>query len=159
MAPCTHHGKCPVVEKFKKRGAVGVGYCSFVQKVKVEGKRDGEEKFSYLVMEKVQEEEEEEELEESGSVISSDDGDAAAVGRVVLAPLKRRGHVVVDVCVPVGIEEGTGEEKAVIKRMVLGRKTYGKEVYRVARKTRWGGLFPDLEIEDEVEGMEEEGGV
>ncbi|GMI48258.1 hypothetical protein TrCOL_g8978 [Triparma columacea] len=161
VAPCTHHGKCPVVEKFKKRGAVGVGYCSFVQKVKVEGKRDGEEKFSYLVMEKVQEEGEEEEVEElndseeSGSVVSSDDGDAAAVGRVVLAPLKRRGHVVVDVCVPVGIEEGTGEEKAVIKRMVLGRKTYGKEVYRVARKSRWGGLFPDLEIEEE----EEEGGM
>jgi ribosomal protein RSM22 (predicted rRNA methylase) len=60
-------------------------------------------------------------------------------------------------CVPTGVDY-SGAEVGEIKRQVIGKATYGKEVYRVARKARWGGLFPDLDMgddEDEEEVVDE----
>ncbi|KAI0068027.1 Rsm22-domain-containing protein [Artomyces pyxidatus] len=51
--------------------------------------------------------------------------------RVVFPPLKRSGHVILDVCAP----EGN------INRMTIP-KSQGKQPYYDARKARWGDIFP-----------------
>ncbi|KAJ2083379.1 37S ribosomal protein S22 [Coemansia sp. RSA 988] len=51
--------------------------------------------------------------------------------RIILPPIKKKGHVVLDVCVHDGpIERWTFT------------KSYDKNIYRDARKTSWGDLFP-----------------
>ena len=51
-------------------------------------------------------------------------------------PLKRKGHVIADVCAP----SGTVERRVVSKRKL---KTAGEgEAYKAARKSRWGDEWP-----------------
>ncbi|KAJ2786924.1 37S ribosomal protein S22 [Coemansia interrupta] len=51
--------------------------------------------------------------------------------RIVLPPIKRKGHVLVDMCTT----EGT------VERWVY-TKSHNKQAYRDARKASWGDLFP-----------------
>lgn len=51
--------------------------------------------------------------------------------RLIQPPLKKNGHVVMDIC------STSGE----IQRMVIP-KSQGKVAYRDARKAMWGDLFP-----------------
>ncbi|KAI9822198.1 MAG: 37S ribosomal protein S22 [Phylliscum demangeonii] len=51
--------------------------------------------------------------------------------RAILPPLKRSGHVILDVCTPAGQ----------LERWTVPR-SFGKEAYRDARKSRWGDLWP-----------------
>ncbi|KAI8319747.1 Rsm22-domain-containing protein [Martensiomyces pterosporus] len=53
--------------------------------------------------------------------------------RVVLPPLKRKGHVVVDVCT----------SKGKIERWTF-TKSHDKQAYRDSRKANWGDLFPHV---------------
>jgi ribosomal protein RSM22 (predicted rRNA methylase) len=56
-------------------------------------------------------------------------------GRIVRSPIKKRGHVVMDVCYPSGtlgrsvVSRGNGEGRVPV-------------FYRAARKAQWGGLYP-----------------
>jgi ribosomal protein RSM22 (predicted rRNA methylase) len=54
----------------------------------------------------------------------------AALPRVVLPPLKRKGHVTLDLCTPMGR----------IERWTVP-KSFSKQAYRDARKSRWGDLW------------------
>lgn len=51
--------------------------------------------------------------------------------RIIQTPLKRQGHVMLDVCTPAGTFE----------RWTVP-KSYGKQAYRDARKASWGDLWP-----------------
>ena len=51
--------------------------------------------------------------------------------RLIYAPVKRSGHVVLDACTPAGT----------IQRFVCSKRQ-GKQVYADARKARWGDAFP-----------------
>ncbi|KAF8466518.1 hypothetical protein JB92DRAFT_3102820 [Gautieria morchelliformis] len=57
--------------------------------------------------------------------------EAYAWPRVILPPLKRSGHVLIDAC----LANGT------ISRLTFPR-SQGKQIYYDARKARWGDLFP-----------------
>jgi ribosomal protein RSM22 (predicted rRNA methylase) len=62
--------------------------------------------------------------------------------RVIRAPLRRKGHISVDVCCSVPAKDGEGAE---LKRMVLSKGKLNKTLpgsYRVARKLPWGGVWP-----------------
>lgn len=50
--------------------------------------------------------------------------------RMVLQPIKRRGHIILDVCTPAGV----------IERWTVP-KSYGRIAFRDARKSRWGDLW------------------
>ncbi|KAA6408340.1 MAG: 37S ribosomal Rsm22 [Lasallia pustulata] len=50
--------------------------------------------------------------------------------RSVLPPLKRRGHIILDLCTPAGK----------IERWTIP-KSFGKQAYRDARKSQWGDLW------------------
>ncbi|KAK8204976.1 hypothetical protein IWZ01DRAFT_559391 [Phyllosticta capitalensis] len=50
--------------------------------------------------------------------------------RAILPPLKRRGHVLLDLCTPAGN----------LERWTVPR-SYGRQAYRDARKSRWGDLW------------------
>ncbi|KAK7536997.1 37S ribosomal protein-like protein Rsm22 [Phyllosticta citribraziliensis] len=50
--------------------------------------------------------------------------------RAILPPLKRRGHVLLDVCTPAGN----------LERWTVPR-SFGRQAYRDARKSRWGDLW------------------
>ncbi|KAJ3242108.1 37S ribosomal protein S22 [Chytriomyces hyalinus] len=49
--------------------------------------------------------------------------------RLILTPLKRKGHVLLDGCMPNGF----------IERRIISKRD-GKETYRIARKSVWGDL-------------------
>jgi ribosomal protein RSM22 (predicted rRNA methylase) len=53
-----------------------------------------------------------------------------ALPRLILPPLKRKGHIVLDVCTPSGTFE----------RWLVTRRN-GKQAYRDARKAKWGDLW------------------
>ncbi|KAK7551593.1 mitochondrial small ribosomal subunit Rsm22-domain-containing protein [Phyllosticta citricarpa] len=50
--------------------------------------------------------------------------------RMILSPLKKRGHVLLDVCTPAGN----------LERWTVPR-SFGRQAYRDARKSRWGDLW------------------
>ncbi|KAF2146378.1 uncharacterized protein K452DRAFT_294938 [Aplosporella prunicola CBS 121167] len=50
--------------------------------------------------------------------------------RLILPPLKRRGHIIMDMCTPAGR----------LERWTVPR-SFGKQAYRDARKARWGDLW------------------
>lgn len=50
--------------------------------------------------------------------------------RLVFTPMKRRGHIILDVCTPTGK----------IERWTVP-KSFGKQAYRDARKSQWGDLW------------------
>jgi ribosomal protein RSM22 (predicted rRNA methylase) len=66
-------------------------------------------------------------------------------GRIIRAPLKKKGHVYVDYCASVKDEEGT--ETGRIVRSTVSRAKSAKlapGMFLSSRKSRWGGLWPDL---------------
>ena len=90
-------------------------------------------------------------------------GDAArsTFGRIVRAPLKRRGLIMVDYCSGASEEadsaattdgesddsSGSGEKKGRIIRHKVSRRVSSRVapgMYAAARKARWGGLWPDI---------------
>ncbi|TPX77826.1 hypothetical protein CcCBS67573_g00866 [Chytriomyces confervae] len=57
--------------------------------------------------------------------------------RLILTPLKRTGHVILDGCMPSGF----------IERRIISKR-HGKEMYRTARKSVWGDLV-EVPVADE----------
>jgi ribosomal protein RSM22 (predicted rRNA methylase) len=145
IAPCTHSKECPLT---------GGVWCSFSQAV--EGgmlNKTNEEKYSYVAIQKKHASSDnggdEEDYDEGAMHHDHDhdhdheDGDFTLSiplqhrdwGRIVRSPIKKRGHVVMDVCYPSGtlgrsvVSRGNGEGRIPV-------------FYRAARKAQWGGLYP-----------------
>jgi ribosomal protein RSM22 (predicted rRNA methylase) len=110
VAPCPHAATCPMASG---------DWCHFSQRVERSRHhrlaKSGtmpyeDEKYSYLAVAKSP-------VEVRGA-------------RVVRHPLKREGHIHLDVCTPGGLERVTVTKKS-------------KEAYKRARKTDWGSLWED----------------
>lgn len=52
--------------------------------------------------------------------------------RIIRPPMKRGKHTILDVC----------SNKGELERHVVTKRKYGKDVYKLARKSHWGGLAP-----------------
>lgn len=81
-------------------------------------------KFSYLVIRKRARPEVQ---------CSSPESQGCSWPRLVRPPLKRHGHVILDVCAPSGS----------LERFTVS-KSHGRQVYYDARKSEWGDLWPHV---------------
>merc|ERR1712226_464887 len=62
-------------------------------------------------------------------------------GRIMRAPIKKKGHVIVDYCT-----SGLSGKGRIVRHRV-GKSSCSKAApgqYLAARKARWGGFWPDL---------------
>ena len=68
-------------------------------------------------------------------------------GRIIRSPLKKKEHVVMDVCYP----DGT------LGRSVISKGKEGRLplFYRAARKSQWGGLYPAYHFGKTTEILQE----
>ncbi|KAJ5667069.1 Ribosomal protein Rsm22 bacterial-type [Penicillium longicatenatum] len=150
IAPCTNHSPCPMhnpagPSKGRK------DYCHFEQRYirppflqRIMGAKDRNHedvKFSYLAVQRGVDM-----RQELGIQQNAEATDAAFEGfedaedlskihplslpRAVYPPLKRRGHVIFDLCTPAGK----------IERWTVPR-SYSRQAYRDARKSSWGDLW------------------
>jgi ribosomal protein RSM22 (predicted rRNA methylase) len=68
--------------------------------------------------------------DEGEKTIDEHDPHPLSLPRTILQPIKRKGHVLIDVCTPSGT----------LERWVVNRKC-GKQAFRDARKAQWGDLW------------------
>lgn len=160
IAPCTNHGKCPMyITAGKSQGRKD--YCHFSQRYirpsylqRILGGRDKNHEdimFSYVALQRGID------LRDSGHIMQGDSvmdevfagfedqssasedpniGNASktinplSFPRAILPPIKRRGHVTLDLCTPAGK----------IERWTVP-KSFSKQAYRDARKSKWGDLW------------------
>ncbi|RKP12176.1 mitochondrial small ribosomal subunit Rsm22-domain-containing protein, partial [Piptocephalis cylindrospora] len=141
LGPCPHEGTCPMAGTTK--------WCHFPQRVqrppftmqaKGGSRKNWEDrKYSYLILRRGARpgsahppKAEEVRLGQGGLEGGKALWDASwAWPRVIDAPMKRDGHVLLDTCVRDGH----------LERIIIP-KSQGKVPYYDARKTRWGDLFP-----------------
>jgi ribosomal protein RSM22 (predicted rRNA methylase) len=151
IAPCTNHTKCPMYTvPGIARGRKDI--CSFQQRYirpgflqRILGATDrnhDEVDFSYISVMKgkdIREAQPESyadvsdpwNLQQTSSATLSEDFPLTTdLPRIVYPPLKRRGHVTIDLCTPAGK----------IERWTVP-KSFGKQAYRDARKSKWGDLW------------------
>jgi len=70
------------------------------------------------------------EMSEKGKALNGPPPHTLSLPRTVLHPIKRRGHVILDLCTPAGR----------IERWTVP-KSFSKQAYRDARKSQWGDLW------------------
>lgn len=145
VAPCTNHDVCPMYkEQGKSKGRKD--YCHFSQRFvqptfysKMLGKsadNQGDVEFSYVVIRRGVPKssslggKEATEKAHGGYEASEERPDMQSLPRLVLPPLKRKGHVTLDLCTPEGR----------IERWTVP-KSFSKLAYHDARKSRWGDLW------------------
>ncbi|KAL2129724.1 hypothetical protein VTI74DRAFT_7404 [Chaetomium olivicolor] len=153
IAPCTNHGKCPMY--FTPGLSHGrKDFCHFsqrfirppfLQKVLGATHRSHEDiKFSYLAVRRGGAQPDASSFlhgkaaadrafagyEDADTSSPADAPHPLALPRNILPPLKRRGHVTLDVCTPA----------ATIERWVVP-KSFSKQAYHDARKAVWGDLW------------------
>lgn len=130
VAPCLHSKACPL-ESTATRARV----CRFVQRLNrplslrntvrnPEGFEDT--KFTYIVLERPAAE------AKAGEADDDLEGENLDWGRIVRPPLRRGKHVVMDVCT----SDGT------LERRVSSKKNGEEGMYAIARKIRWGDVWP-----------------
>lgn len=105
VAPCTHEAPCPLQEKDWCHFSRKIHRDPFHQKIKKAPLSFEDEKYSYLIASKTLH--------------------SRSKGRIVRKPLKRPGHVILDLCETTGLE----------------RKTFSRRhgaLYQKARKASWG---------------------
>ena len=165
IAPCTNHGKCPMyITAGRSQGRKD--YCHFSQRYirphylqRILGSRDKNHEdimFSYVALRRGIDQreagnvmqgqaaveaafagfEDTEGIEDSKGLQDTIDPEVAIVNplsfpRAILPPIKRHGHVILDLCTPAGK----------IERWTVP-KSFSKQAYRDARKSRWGDLWP-----------------
>ncbi|KAJ5989342.1 hypothetical protein N7481_004552 [Penicillium waksmanii] len=148
IAPCTNHSTCPMHNSAgPTKGRKD--YCHFEQRYirppflqRIMGAKDRNHediKFSYIAVQRGQDLRQQQNIQQNSEVT-----DAAFEGfehldeptspfhplslpRAVYPPLKRRGHVIFDLCTPAGK----------IERWTVPR-SYSRQAYRDARKSHWG---------------------
>ncbi|UNI13779.1 37S ribosomal protein S22 [Purpureocillium takamizusanense] len=145
VAPCTTQGSCPMYqEQGKSKGRKD--YCHFSQRFvrptfysKILGNmadNQGDVEFSYVVVRRGVPKsspmtgKEATERAVQGYEASDARPDMQTLPRMVLPPLKRKGHVTLDLCTPEGQ----------IERWTVP-KSFSKLAYHDARKSRWGDLW------------------
>jgi ribosomal protein RSM22 (predicted rRNA methylase) len=112
VAPCTHARRCPLTQRNDWcHFDIRVARTRRQQHIKAANLPFEIEKYSYVIAAK--------------SVEASDLGAA----RIIKHPLKKSGHVILDLCTA----------KAAIERIVVSRREKGP--YRQARAARWGELW------------------
>jgi ribosomal protein RSM22 (predicted rRNA methylase) len=128
VAPCSHDKPCPLL--FSPQAKPDDIWChysqrvqrpSFLMKTKHSKFNTEDSKYSYVVIRRGP----------RPPLGTSLESQAYHWPRLIQPPLKKSGHVVMDVC------STSGE----IQRMVTP-KSQGKIAYRDARKAMWGDLFP-----------------
>ena len=157
IAPCTNHAPCPMypvpgVSRGRK------DYCSFQQRYirppflqRILGARDrnnDDVDFSYIAVQKGRDLQDTSITSEpisqgkdatdsafEGYEDATDSAETAQVNaltlpRLIFPPIKRPGHVTVDLCTPAGK----------IDRWIIS-KSFSKTAYRDARKASWGDLW------------------
>jgi ribosomal protein RSM22 (predicted rRNA methylase) len=65
------------------------------------------------------------------------DANRISFGRIIRAPMKRTGHVLIDCCVAPGRIER--------HKIMKSTSKIAPGIYHAARKSRWGGFWPDVE--------------
>jgi ribosomal protein RSM22 (predicted rRNA methylase) len=145
IAPCSNHGSCPMYKQSGKSTG-RKDYCHFNQRFvqpsfysQVLGKHannQGEVEFSYVAIRRGVAKssnmtgQQATELAFQGYEKSEQGPDMQSLPRLVLPPLKRKGHVTLDLCTPEGK----------IERWTVP-KSFSKLAYHDARKSRWGDLW------------------
>ena len=164
IAPCTNHGKCPMyITAGRSQGRKD--YCHFSQRYirphylqRILSSRDKNHEdisFSYVALQRgIDQREAENVMQGEGATeaafsgfeytkgIESIKGSRAAIDdeiasvnplslpRAILPPIKSKGHVTLDLCTPAGR----------IERWTVP-KSFSKQAYRDARKSKWGDLW------------------
>ncbi|KAK5991214.1 putative S-adenosyl-L-methionine-dependent RNA methyltransferase Rsm22-2 [Cladobotryum mycophilum] len=146
VAPCTNQGICPMYrEAGKSQGRKD--FCHFTQRFVrppfysrmfgKSGKNQGKVEFSYVAIQRGHSKEfamsgkDATVMAFEGYQHAEEQPDMQSLPRIVLQPLKRKGHVTLDVC--------TSEGR--IERWTVPR-SFSKLAYHDARKSRWGDLWP-----------------
>ncbi|RIA88444.1 mitochondrial small ribosomal subunit Rsm22-domain-containing protein [Glomus cerebriforme] len=142
VAPCPHDGTCPLL---KSRN-----WCHFSQRINrpsylmqtknVKNDNFEDSKYCYVILRKGQRPKLPTEVTDK-SFLNVDNKrdltvDAYNWSRLVMPPLKRSGHVVLDYCSKTGKITCRYIERGIIP------KSQGKVPYRDAFKSTWGDLFP-----------------
>ncbi|WBW72858.1 cytochrome c oxidase assembly protein Cox1101/ mitochondrial ribosomal protein Rsm22 fusion protein [Schizosaccharomyces osmophilus] len=153
LAPCPHEDRCPI----NIEGGVRANVCNFKQHFffpsfsrlyvpRSEQRSQSHSKFSYVVLQKgVTRESNAYKPVQSEQELSNPDFEATDSHinwpRIIRSPLKRRGHVIVDVC----------DHDAQLRRHTVP-KSQGKLYYQIARKSNQGDRFP---IKGKVQSVEQ----
>lgn len=160
VAPCTTHAACPLYRRpGVSRGRQDLCSLSqrytrppFLQRLMgARGRNQAEVRFSFVALQRGETGEAASMARAEGWAMQSGaeltaraaagyDGDGAIEGatapnpltlpRLLMPPLKRHGHVTMDVCTPAGAAE----------RWTVP-KSFGRQAYRDARKSQWGDLW------------------
>lgn len=143
VAPCTTHSTCPMYT-VPGKAARRKDFCHFSQRFvaptfyskMLSGSTQGEVEFSYVAFQRGVTKElpvspaEATERAAVGFEHSSEKPDMRQLPRTLLPPLKRKGHVTLDVCTPEGK----------IERWTVP-KSFSELAYHDARKSHWGDLW------------------
>ncbi|KAJ5239608.1 Ribosomal protein Rsm22 bacterial-type [Penicillium chermesinum] len=155
IAPCTNHSTCPM---HNPAGPIPGrrDYCAFEQRYirpdflqRIMGAKDHNHedvKFSYLAVQRGVDLRQEHGIQQSKEATDAafegfeeiDEADPESqakfhhlsLPRMVFPPLKRQGHVIMDLCTPAGK----------IERWTVPR-SFSRQAYRDARKSHWGDLW------------------
>ncbi|OQE95414.1 hypothetical protein PENNAL_c0002G03297 [Penicillium nalgiovense] len=155
VAPCTNHSTCPM---HNSSGATKGrrDYCHFEQRYirppflqRIMGAKDRNHedlKFSYLAVQRGVDIRQDQAIRQGPEATDAafegfedpEESDipnkpafhALSLPRAIYPPMKRRGHVIFDLCTPAGK----------IERWTVPR-SYSRQAYRDARKSRWGDLW------------------
>lgn len=145
VAPCTNQGLCPMYQTPGKSNG-RKDYCHFSQRfvrpmfytrmLGNSSNNQGEVEFSYVAIrrgvpkERTMTGKEATKQAFDGWENSDQKPDMQSLPRLIMPPLKRKGHVTLDLCTP----EGKLERWTV-------PKSFSKLAYHDARKSRWGDLW------------------
>lgn len=156
IAPCTTHAACPLFPNPHLGGAARRDWCRFSQRYErpsymqrilgADHSNHEDLQYSYVAVRRgldyratpavVPHPDEFTTAADSSAVVASPYSMAQlrryafTLPRTVLKPIKRRGHVILDVCTPAGA----------IERWTVP-KSFGRAAFRDARKSRWGDLW------------------
>ncbi|EEP80694.1 predicted protein [Uncinocarpus reesii 1704] len=107
VAPCTNHSKCPIIIQGQNAtNAAFSGYESFLDSA---GNHGNSKEMEKSITPQV---------------------NHLSLPRILFPPIKRKGHVVMDMCTPAGK----------IERWTVSR-SFSKQGYHDARKSKWGDLW------------------
>lgn len=135
FAPCPHAATCPAA--MLPPDSPHAWACGFAQRVRTtelmrnhaigKPKESLASHFSYLVVQKASQAR----MDLKKAQQFEWTGDQQGWPRLIRAPIKRKGHVIMDWCSPNGL----------LERGIVP-KSLGKEAYKAARKAQWGDLWP-----------------
>jgi len=150
IAPCTNHVQCPLY----RSSGISKGrqdFCYFTQRfirppylqqiLGAKERNHDDVQFSYLAVMRGRDLRRDQDIKQGDDATEAaftgfEEADASnavnslSLPRTLYTPLKRRGHVMLDVCTPSGTFE----------RWTVPR-SWSKQAYRDARKSKWGDLW------------------